>query len=150
MEFKSVDEILDFAISNEEKAADFYRDIASKVDSQSMKDAMQEFVEEEKRHKEKLIEIKNGKQLNEVKGKVLDLKIGDYMVAQEPTPELTYQEALVLAMKQEKAAFQLYNHLAASTDNEALRNVLLSLAQEEAKHKLKFEIEYDENILREN
>jgi rubrerythrin len=150
MEFKSVDEILDFAIGNEEKAADFYRKIASMVDSPSMKETMNEFVAEEMKHKEKLIEIKNGKELNAVQGKILDLKIGDYMVAQEPTPGINYQEALILAIKQEKAAFQLYNDLALSTDNEALRNVLLSLAQEEAKHKLKFETEYDENILREN
>jgi len=150
MEFKSVDEILDFAIENEEKAAAFYADIATKVDSPSMKQTMGEYVEEEKKHKEKLIEIKNGKQLNDVEGKVLDLKIGDYLEVAAPTPGITYQEALILAMKQEKAAFQLYNHLATSTDNESLRNVLLSLAQEEAKHKLKFEIEYDENILREN
>ena len=150
MKFKSVDELLDFAISNEERAAEFYMDIASKVDSPTMKQAMNEFVEEEKKHKEKLIEIKNGKQLNAVKGKILDLKIGNYLVDQEPTPKITYQEALILAMKQEKAAFQLYSDLASSTDNEALRAVLLSLAQVEAKHKLKFEIEYDENILREN
>jgi len=71
-------------------------------------------------------------------------------VEQEATPGISYQDALILAMKQEKAAFQLYNALAGSTDNAALRDVLLSLAQEEAKHKLKFEIEYDENILREN
>ena len=34
--------------------------------------------------------------------------------------------------------------------DEDLRGLLLSLAQEEAKHKLRFEIEYDDRILTEN
>ena len=35
--FKSADEILDFAIKNEEDAADFYTDLASKVEWVGMK-----------------------------------------------------------------------------------------------------------------
>ena len=54
------------------------------------------------------------------------------------------------AMKEEKAAFRLYSDLADRTDNAAAKEVLLMLAQEEAKHKLRFEIEYDDNILREH
>ncbi|CAK0779854.1 hypothetical protein CCP3SC15_6990002 [Gammaproteobacteria bacterium] len=55
-----------------------------------------------------------------------------------------------MAMKKEKAAFKLYTDLAASTDDVGVRNTLLALAQEEAKHKLRFEIEYDDQILVEN
>lgn len=40
--------------------------------------------------------------------------------------------------------------LSESTEDENLRNLFLALAQGEAKHKLRFEIEYDDNILREN
>ena len=64
--------------------------------------------------------------------------------------DLDYQQALIVAMKKEKAAFKLYSDLAASTDDENLRTILLGLAQEEAKHKLRFEIEYDEQFLSEN
>jgi len=53
-------------------------------------------------------------------------------------------------MKEEKSAFKLYSDLAARTDDVSTREIFLSLAQEEAKHKLRFEIEYDDNILREN
>ena len=63
---------------------------------------------------------------------------------------MDYQSALVLAMKREKAAFRLYTALAAKVDDEALRELFLRLAQEEAKHKLHFEIEYDEHVLTEN
>lgn len=63
---------------------------------------------------------------------------------------MTYQEALILAMKKEKAAFKLYHTLAAKAPNEDIKSIFLALAQEEAKHKLRFEIEYDEFVLTEN
>ena len=63
---------------------------------------------------------------------------------------MTYQDALILAMKKEKYAFKLYTNLADYAKAENLKNIFLMLAQEEAKHKLRFEIEYDEFVLKEN
>ena len=60
------------------------------------------------------------------------------------------QEALILAMKKEKVAFKLYTDLAAAVSSADLKNTFLSLAQEEAKHKLRFEVEYDNEIMGEN
>ena len=40
--------------------------------------------------------------------------------------------------------------MASATDDPGLKATLLGLAQEEAKHKLRFEIEYDDEILKEN
>jgi rubrerythrin len=82
--------------------------------------------------------------------KVQDLKISDYLVKVTPYPEMTYEEALIVAMDQEKAAFKLYSNLAVKAENGEMRELFLSLAQEESKHKLSFEIEYDEFVLREN
>ena len=147
MTWKSTDEILDFAIKNEEGAAKFYTELAGKMDKPAMKNVFLGFAKEEEGHKAKLVGVKEGKKLEPTKTKILDLKIGDYLVEGEPTGDLDYQGALILAMKQEKAAFKLYSDLAASTDDDGIRNLFLSLAQEEAKHKLRFEIEYDDNIL---
>ena len=44
----------------------------------------------------------------------------------------------------------MYLDLAAKAPNEEISAIFSSLAQEEAKHKLRFELEYDESILREN
>jgi rubrerythrin len=82
--------------------------------------------------------------------KVLDLKIGDHLVEIDLDSSLDYQQALIVAMKAEKAAYKLYNDLASTTDDPTVKALFLSLAQEEAKHKLRFEIEYDEVILTEN
>ncbi len=148
-QFKSVDEILDFAIKNEEEAADFYTDLATKVDWAGMKDVFKGFAAEEKNHKAKLLDIKAGKRMANAGQKVLDLKMSDYLVDVEPTPQMDYQSALILAMKKEKMAYKMYNNLAELVDGD-LQTLFSSLAQEEAKHKLRFEVEYDDYILREN
>ena len=82
--------------------------------------------------------------------KVLDLKIGEYLVDGDLDADMDYQQALIVAMKKEKVAFRIYTDLASVADDQSVRNLLLSLAQEEAKHKLRFEVEYDELILKEN
>jgi rubrerythrin len=53
-------------------------------------------------------------------------------------------------MKKEKAAFKLYSHLAKVAPSDDLKNIFTLLAKEEANHKLHFEQEYDEFVLREN
>ncbi|MFC1836665.1 ferritin family protein [Thermodesulfobacteriota bacterium] len=149
-EWKSVDEVLDFAIGQEEEAFQFYTDLAGKFDRPWMKEVFEGFALEEKGHKKKLMEVKAGKTLQPAKGKVLDLKLADYLVDVDPNKELDYQDALVLAMKKEKSAFKMYTNLAGTTDDENLKQLFLRLAQEEAKHKLRFEIEYDEYVMTEN
>ncbi len=150
MMLDSVDKILDFAIRQEEKAARLYTELAEKMPHDHMKNALLGFAEEEKGHKAKLLQIKNGKRMQGDEKKVLDLKIGDYLEETEPTGDIDYQQVLILAMKAEKTAFRMYSDLASVTDDPELKAALLGLAQEEAKHKLRFEIEYDDEFLKEN
>jgi rubrerythrin len=149
-QWKSVDEILDFAIGQEEQAAQFYIDLSNRMDRPWMSEIFKEFAQEEVGHKRKLVEIKAGKRLVPAQAKVLDLKIGDYLVDVEPTADMDYQKALMLAMKKEKKAFKMYTDLAAAAGDASLSAIFLSLAQEEAKHKLRFEIEYDDYVMTEN
>jgi len=150
-EFKSVDDILDFAIKNEQEASDFYITLSDKMRNPTMKKIFLEFAQEEMGHKVKLLEMKAGKLLLKAGEKVLDLKISDYIDTKvELKDTLEYQDALIIAMKKEKLAFKLYSDLAAQTDNEALKAILLAIAQEEARHKLRFELEYDDLIFSEN
>jgi rubrerythrin len=50
----------------------------------------------------------------------------------------------------EKASYRLYSDLAEQVDNEELKDTFLWLAGEEAGHKLRFEIEYDDVVLKED
>ncbi|MFQ5870373.1 MAG: ferritin family protein, partial [Candidatus Zixiibacteriota bacterium] len=112
MKFKSVDEILDFAVEKEEEAAQFYTDLAGRVEQSWMVKAFEDFAKEEVKHKKMLLAVKEGKLLMPALEKVKDLKIADYLVEVTSSPELGYQGALILAMKKEKASFRLYNDLA--------------------------------------
>lgn len=150
--FGSVDEILDFAIEKEEEAARFYSRMAAGMSKPWMSDVFHGFAEQELRHKTKLEQVKAGGELKPAEGKITDLKIADYLVDVEvsDSQKLTYAEALTLAMKREKASFKLYMDLADVTDEQRLKDAFVALAQEEAKHKLYMEIEYDEKVLKEN
>ncbi len=147
--FSSVDAILDFAIAGELAANQFYMELAGKMERPEMVKIFEDFAKEELGHKSKLEAIKQGNTLEPTE-KVADLKIADYLVGTEPKPDMDYRDALVLAMKKEKAAYRLYLDLAAVAEAEELTNIFLYIAQEEAKHKLRFEIEYDEVVLKEN
>lgn len=149
MALDTVDKILDFAIRNEEVAAGFYTNLARRTGHEHMKDTFLGFAEEEKGHKAKLMAVKEGKRMLPVEQRVLDLGIADYLEEVDPFADLEYREALVLAMKVEKAAFKVYHNLASATDDPGLKATLLGLAQEEAKHKLRFEIEYEDEFLKE-
>jgi len=145
-----MDDILVFAIDEEQKAVDFYTTLATNARSEEMKRVFVEFAEEEIKHKTRLTKIREEGIFDMPNESVQDLKISDYVVNVKPTPEMTYEEALVLAMKKEKAAFRLYTNLAAKAPTSDLKDVFLALASEESKHKLRFEIEYDDFVLREN
>jgi len=148
--FMKSDEILDYAIQNEQKAVDLYEDLAGRTTSASAKTEFKQIADEERGHKAKLERVKAGKKLLDADAKIQDLKISEYTVDVELGDNPDYQSVLLFAMKQEKAAFKLYSDLAQMAPDAELKELLLGLAQEEAKHKLRFEIEYDEHILKEN
>lgn len=149
-EFNSVDEILLFAIEQEQKAVDFYTGLAKEAHSEEMKRVFLEFAGEEIRHKKRLTDIRDRGIFTMPVEKVADLKIADYTIEVKASGKLSYEEALVLAMKREKAAFRLYSNLAERAPDKALKDIFESLAMEESRHKLRFELEYDEYVLREN
>jgi len=149
--FENVEAVLDFAIANEIEAQLFYRDLAAKATVPAMKEVFLEFAKEEAAHQAKLEGAREGwLTLGSGSEKVLNMGLADYLVPAPPKPDMTYAEALILAMKKEKAAYKLYTDLAAVAEAEEFTDLLLSLAAEEARHKLRFEIEYDDVVLKED
>ena len=148
-QFESVEEVIDFAIAREVESRDFYMKLAERMENPAMQKVFENFAIEEFGHRLKLEAIKRGEILL-VEEQVKSLDIADYVVDVEPRPDMDYTDALVLAMKKEKAAYRLYLDLAAMAEDEELTDMFLSLAQEEAKHKLRFEIEYDDTVLKES
>lgn len=149
-EFNKVDDILDFAMEQEQEAVDFYTKLAEQSDNEEMREVFENFAQEEVGHKAKIKRVKEEGTFVLSTEKVKDLKISDYTINVKPTPNMTYQDALVVAMNKEKAAYKLYTKLAERADDKASKELFEQLAIEESKHKLRFEIEYDDYVLREN
>ncbi|MGD9977737.1 MAG: ferritin family protein [Bacteroidales bacterium] len=149
-EFSNINDILDFAIDREQNAVDFYSKLAKGARNADMKSTFEQFAREEMGHKARLVKIKEEGIVTLSKESVQDLKIADYIVRDEEREDLSYEQALVLAMKREKAAFKLYLALSEKVQSPEFKSLFLSLAQEESRHKLRFELEYDEFVLKEN
>jgi rubrerythrin len=149
-QFASAEEILEFAIAKEREAQEFYRRMAGMAQGAGMSRMFEEFVAQEARHEAKLKGVRQGRKALVPGGKVPDLKIAEYTAPVEPGPDMDYQDALDVAMHREKAAFALYSDLAGATDDPELQELFSALAQEEAKHKLFLEREYDEHVLTDN
>jgi rubrerythrin len=151
-----VREILGFAVTKEEEAIRFYVMLAARAESPAMGRLLRQFAVEERGHRARLLAIQRGRLARGGKagkrsaGSIPNLQLAEYLVQLEPRPGMSYQEALIVAMQREKAAFRLYTDLADGTSEPGLRETFLALAQDEARHKLRFEVEYDEQILKEN
>ncbi len=148
-EWNSIDDVLDFAIQGEQDSYMFYQTLADEASGKSH-EIFQDFAKEEMGHKKKLEAIKRKGNVRFRARKIADLKITDYLVSLTANPDMDLQQALIVAMKKEKAAFKLYSDLADEVDNDDIRDMFLLLAQEEAKHKLKFETMYDDQFMTEN
>jgi len=143
-------EILSFAIEREGEAADFYHELAEKSKVKGIKDELARFAKMEEGHRDKLKSLNVEGLVGKSIEPVTDLKIADYMVDLTPSPNMSWQDILNIAMKRELASMNLYNDLAAKVSDAPLKQMFLSLAQEESKHKLYFEQIYDDDILKEN
>ena len=146
----TVDEVLDYAIDQEQQAADFYASLAGRAEKAGMKKIFLDFAEEEIRHKKRLLAVKNGEHELTPEQEVLDLKISDYLIEVDESPDISYQDALIVAMKRERAAYNLYSDMAEKVPESNIKQLFVGLAKEEAKHKLFFESEYDERVLMDN
>ncbi|MHC4145585.1 MAG: ferritin-like domain-containing protein [Planctomycetota bacterium] len=93
--FESFDDVLDYAIEREAEANQFYADLATKMKSPAMREVFEGFALEELAHKTKLEAMRSGAGIQPA-GDVTDLRIADYTVEVEPTPDMDYQDALVL------------------------------------------------------
>jgi rubrerythrin len=136
-------EILELAIAREVEAYNFYLALAERVAEQQMRSVFEGLAEEELEHKAKLeLEVmKTGKTVA-VEEKPLRPE-RSYILSDDESPlDMDYKDMLLLAMEKEEAAFRIYVNLAASAQDEESREVLLAIAEEEVKHKLRFETEY--------
>ena len=148
MDEKKFKEIIKFAIDKEIKSCNFYTNARQMAKYSGAKDMFSELAKEEVGHR-KMLEKLDMKKITQAKiEKVPDLKISDYIVDAELKPDMPYAEILRMAIKMEERALKLYNNMNKSNKDENLKKLFSLLANEEAKHKLRLEKIYDEEILK--
>ena len=150
MKNKELETIIDFAIEQEKKAVSFYQDLQRITKFSEKKDLLKDLENMEKGHIDILKKLKNEEIENIEIKKIQNLQISDYLVPTEPSVDMSYQDIIVIAIKKEEKALNLYNDLASKTDDKSAKKLFLKLASEEAKHKNIFEQMYDEEILSDN
>lgn len=148
MNFANLDEILEFAISKEKEAVQFYSRLAKEESFSGAREMFTEFAREEGRHERLLVEFKTRGTAEAVRDYPLkwikDIKRSDYTVELEYKKGMAYNEILMLAMKREEKALKLYNDFLKQAETPESQKVFKILCQEEAKHKLALETMYDD------
>jgi rubrerythrin len=146
---KKFEQIINYAIDREKEAVQFYHELQDSVHFTERRNLLVNLEHMEKGH----VAILEGIRDQDIEKidipEIEDLHISEYIVNDEPTGELRYQDILIIAMKREEASHRLYSDLAGMTTDTGVRKLFLKLASEEAKHKLLFEKMYDDEILTE-
>lgn len=148
MDEKKFKGIIQFAIDKEINSASFYTSASRVAKHSGAKELFLDLTKEEEGHR-KLLENLNEEKITQARiENIPDLKISDYMMEVAFRPDMPYADILRMGMKMEEHSLNLYNHLKESSNDADLEKLFAFLAQEEAKHKLKFEKLYDEEILK--
>lgn len=143
-------EIMQYAIEREVEEYYFYTDLAARVDSAEVREMMLRHAQEEDGHRRQLEEILSNHRLPAIERQLpeSDLKIADYLIPNERQQDhLSYQDALILAIKREQASANLYEDLGRFAEERQTRRIFQFLASQEKHHKEMLEKEYDDNFL---
>ena len=142
-QFATETEIFEFAIARECQSQKLFTILMEKIQSAEMKEIFAQLAAEEVDHRAKLeLELmKLGVIVKNAQEPVLDeaflgkeFKISD---------ELDYADVLRICIQKEREAFRMYIDLSHVVHEPAAREILLGLAEEEARHKARFEVEMD-------
>ena len=140
--FNSFQEIIDFAINQEIRSIKFYKMLSDFVEQSEIAEVLSDLALVELGHMKKLEAIKAGKIIlkEEEAG---NLGIVSHVEDTEPDARMDYIDLLKIGMKKEETSRKLYTDLAKTIQTMEIQNIFLKLANEEAQHKMRFELEYD-------
>jgi len=142
-EQKTIDQFIRLAIRRELEAYNFFMALCDCVQSTGIKYMFKELAKEELGHKEKLeLELmKLGEVVQPYTSQTEDEN--PYSIKSDECATMDYADLLSLCIEKEDISFRFYINMAIQLDQEQSRDVLLALAEEELRHKLRFEAEYE-------
>jgi rubrerythrin len=148
--FRSVKEILAFAIRREVEAAQGYDDMAARASTPGLRELLLELKGEEENHRRLLENVASEGVLEAAAPLAPDMGLSDALADVPLAADLTFQELLIFAARKEKKAVELYVGLARRPELAAHRKVFDFLAAQERTHKVKLEAAYEERVLTED
>lgn len=131
--------IISEAINNEVEAYTFYQTVSEKVKDANLKKLFGELAGEEKGHREYLQKLLSRDITSLGFSTTKDYKVGDSIPTPPLTPDLTPVDGLVVAIKKELAAMQMYTQLANASDDAEVKKLFTELATMERGHKTRLE-----------
>lgn len=146
MRVNTFEDIVRQAIRKEADAAMFYQ-MASERAKPGMNKMFEQLADEERGHKKMLEDLDMAKLRSYEFREVPDLKISEYLEDIGYSRDMDYQEILTYAMKSEEKSRNFYLRSAEGCGDPDLKKLFQMLAQEEARHKLKFEKMYEDDVL---
>lgn len=137
-------EVLTYAFAREKASEKFYKKLTDTFSDPVMKDIFQSFANDETQHQQniKFEMIKLGSVVTDSTLKT-ELDVDFPMPELKNEEEISYADAVLLAIDKESADFKLYCTLAGKVDNDEAMTAFLALAEEEIKHKLRLQRQYD-------
>ena len=137
-------EVWDHAIYKEIASQALYLEAQRDTEDPAAVKMLGELASEELKHTEILREMKESgwkpQDLNP--GAMFDLELSEYLKGPDTLQGAGLQEVLIFAMKREGQSVVFYSKLMSVFRNEAAKLLCSRLVQEELKHKMKLEIEY--------
>jgi len=146
----TLEEIIEFAIEEELSAEKLYSDAADNHKGTELEPILRDMANMEKGHAVKLKAFYEGSVSHLGKTENQNLKISDYLVDVEITPQSSIQDILIFSMKCEQKAVEMYTHLQEEYTGQAEKDLFSKLAREELKHKNDLEKLYDDFVYQEN
>ena len=149
---------LSIALKKEEDSLTFYKNAEKTVQFKPLKELFKDLAKQEMIHKNILM-----KEMKKLEGgakmvdkmtmgeeKMEDYGLSKYLTPQNVKPTMGYQDALIVAMKREEKACELFEYLKTITTDNNLKTTFNTLLKWEIEHLRKLEEKYDEDILQEN
>ncbi len=135
-EFKK---IITKAIGEEVAAFEFYNGVSEKTKDKNLKDLFKELAGEEAKHKRTLEGFLAMAPEKFHFAASRDYKVADSVPTPPLTPDLKPVDGLVIAIKKELEAMQMYTQLANTSADEGQKKTFLELASMERQHKARLE-----------
>ena len=132
-------EIIQFAVDNEVDAYEFYRDAAERLEEEGLKETFADLAQEELEHKKFLEDFLNSKTDEINISAEADYKVAETVEKPPLTADMSFADAIALAMKNEQEAMDMYQQLADACVDQKERDIFIGLRDMEKMHKTRLE-----------